>query len=193
MINRRLNFSCLFDRDSARTADYIARRLGSGIVEELLCAFRKSGSALCDENKGTLHGVTAVLDRFFAGRDSVNAERLYGILDGGEGGVADGVGIGGDRGNDVARGCQLLTVFARVLCACDGFKAVSCAASGFAPDEYDLSVASADFAPVLYLTGVDLCNGFERGRLRCSAGLRLWLCRQVRVRFLQDPFPFLRL
>ena len=134
----------------------------SDIVKKLLSRFGKHCSVLGYKNKGALNKIAAVLDRFLGGNNAVHGKSLYAVFKSGEGGVAYGVGILRNSGDNIAGGGKLLAVLAGILCIRNGFKAVAGAASCFAPDKYDFAVISANIFPVSDFTFVDGSNLFHR-------------------------------
>ena len=75
---------------------------GGSVVEELLCRFGKLNAILGHQYEGTLDNIAAILYSLLSRSDAAYGQRLYVVLEGGEGGVAYGVGVLGNGGNDVA-------------------------------------------------------------------------------------------
>ena len=144
---------------SARARDQLRRIRGGCEVEELLRLLRKGRVRLGDQDKGPLNDIAAVLHRILCGCYAAYCDGPHGVLDGGEGGVADGIRVLGHGGNHIAGGGQLLAVLAVVCCAGDGFKAVPGSAAGFPANQDNLRILSADVLPVGDLAGVDSGDG----------------------------------
>ena len=117
-------------RDRTCCGDDLCGLGGGSIVEELLCSFGELNAVLGHQYEGTLDNIAAILYSLLSRSDAAYGQRLYVVLEGGEGGVAYSVGVLGNGGNDVAGGGQLLTVLAGVICAGYGLEAVAGAAAG---------------------------------------------------------------
>ena len=90
---------------------------GGGEVEESLSGGGESYALLGHQHKGTLDFIAAVQDGGFGAGHTAHGEGLDSGLafHGGQGGVADGVGVSGNGLNDAAGGGQLLAELAQVL------------------------------------------------------------------------------
>ena len=144
--------------------------LTSGLTEST----RFSNQIIAEQNSchilhRTLYGVAAVLDGSFTGSHTINPDGLHGVLDRGQGDIADGIGILCYCGKHCAVGGQLLAVLAGILGIGDGLEAVAGAGVLFTADQDDLAVIAAYILPVGDLTLVDACDLFQRQvQLSCS-------------------------
>ena len=142
--------------------------LTSGLTEST----RFSNQIIAEQNSchilhRTLYGIAAVLDCSFAGHHTVDADGIHGVLDRGQGDIADGIGILCYCGKHCAVGGQLLAILAGILGIGDGLEAVAGAGILFTADQDDLTVAAAYILPVGDLTFVNagdllqcqICNG----------------------------------
>src|SRR5699024_348803 len=114
------------------------------------------GAVAEDEVEVTLDGVGPIQDSGLGGRHLTHGEGLHGVVHGGQGGIADGVGVGGHAGDDLTGGGQLVLVLAGILGAGDGLKAVPGAGTGLTADGHDLTVTAPQLGPVGDLAGEDL-------------------------------------
>ena len=113
---------------------------------------------LGDQQEGTLDGVTAVLDGLVGGSNAADLQSLDGVLDSGNGSVADGTGITSHSGQNVAVRGQLLTVLACILNTDDLLETGTGAGGSVTADADDLSVDAADLGPIGDLATVDSSN-----------------------------------
>ena len=103
-----------------------------GEVKESLGSGGESNAFLGHQHEGALDLVAAIQDGGFGAGHTVHGQSLDGGLafHGGQGGIANGVGVAGNRLDDAASGGQLLIQLAGVLGAGDGLEAVPGAAAG---------------------------------------------------------------
>ena len=99
-------------RNRTRCGDDLCGLGGGSVVEELLCSFGKLNAILGQQYEGTLDNIAAVLYSLLSRSDAAYGQRLYVVLEGGKGGVADSVGVLGNGSDDVTGRGQLLTVLA---------------------------------------------------------------------------------
>ena len=109
--------------------DVLGSFCASGEVEELLRRIRELYTGLGDQDERTLDHIAAVLDGILGGRYAADLQCLDAVLDRCKRCIADGVRVAGNRGDDIARAGQLLTVLAGVLGVRDRLKAVARAAA----------------------------------------------------------------
>ena len=155
--------------DTGRGDDFVRGGRGD-IVKELLGGCGKLGVFLCDQHKGALHSITAVLDRGLTGSHATHGNRLNTVFDGSERSVANGAGVAGNGRDYVAGRGQFLPVLTGVFGIGDGFKTVTGTGSGFTADQNDRFIITADFVPVGNLTGINFGN-----LLQCK--IRYRICR----------------
>ena len=144
------------NRDRAGLDDVLVRFLGGSEVEEGFRCAGQGGVVSRYQHEVSLDGVGAVLDGLLVGSHAAHAQDLHGVAHGGQGGVADGVGVSGHCGNHVAGGGQFLIVQALFSSLCNGLEAVPGAGSGLPADAHHRGVIAPQLAPVGDLAGVQL-------------------------------------
>ena len=127
----------LVHRDSASRADEVGCVSAGSEVEEGLSLSRKGDSVGCDEDKGTLHLVAAILDGLFAALHAADGHSLDVVTDSRQGSVADGQRVGLYRADDSAGSGQLLCILAGVLDVHEALEAVAGAGTGLTADAGD--------------------------------------------------------
>ena len=97
-----------------------------GEVKESLGSGGESNAFLGHQHEGALDLVAAIQDGGFGAGHTVHGQSLDGGLafHGGQGGIADGVGVAGNGLNDAAGGGQLLVQLAGILGIGDGLETV---------------------------------------------------------------------
>src|SRR5699024_5172446 len=90
----RQSVSDLVDRNGTGHGDDLIGVCGGDVVEERLSSLGKCLTALGHQDEGTLNFVAAVQDGFVGGNHTADGQGLDGVLYRGQGGVADGVGVG---------------------------------------------------------------------------------------------------
>ena len=105
--------------DGAGAGDDVGDLIAHGVVQEGLGGGAELLALDGDDHEGTLDGEAAVRDGLLARHDAVDRDGGDGLIDGGEGSVADGVGVGGNVADDVAGGAVLVGVGAGALDAED--------------------------------------------------------------------------
>ena len=153
--------SVLVEGDCTGSSDDRGSLAAEGVVEEGLGSLAEGLGAPGGHDEGALDQVLAAQDGLLAGSDAVDGHSLDAVADCGQGGVADGVGVGGDGGDDITCARQLLAVLAQVLGSGDGLEAVPRSAASLAADQDDGGVGAADLAPVGDLAGVEGCDLLE--------------------------------
>ena len=143
-------------RHSAGAGDQVGGIGGGGEVHERLGSLGERGAVTDDEVEVALDGVAAVQNGLLRGFHAAHGDGLHGLVHGGQGGVADGVGVGGHGGDHLAGGGQLILVLAGVLGAGDGLEAVAGAGAGLTAHEDHLAVRAAHVGPVGDLAGGEL-------------------------------------
>ena len=154
------NVSALFAyRNGTGVTNQICRIFRCCEIVELLCFFGKLSVFLGDEAERTLQLVASIFDGVFGASYAVNLDSLNLVLTFycGEGSVSDCFLIAAYCGDYRTCGCQFLFQLALVFGAGCTFETVSRTGSCFSADAGDLSVFTADLAPVCDLSAKNVC------------------------------------